>query len=158
MARYQPDMVHISCHGGFDEQENPVLLLEDEEGRRATMSAGDWLEQPSLTNIEQLKLAFISACHTANPSPQVADSLVTQLIKGGMPAVLGWDNLVSDSEATQFAKYFYQFLGQQHSLIKAVEAARWKLFNNSKPQSQDWHLAPMDNVERRKQLDQKQRY
>jgi tetratricopeptide (TPR) repeat protein len=142
VARYQPDVIHISCHGGFDAQKNPVLLLEDEEGQRAEMSAADWLGRPTLSNIEQgIKLAFISACHTANPSPQVADSLATQLIKGGMPAVLGWGNTVSDVEATQFAQYFYQFVAQRQSLSQAVGAARWQLFIHCQPKSRDWHLA-----------------
>jgi hypothetical protein len=142
VARYQSDVIHISCHGGFDAQENPVLLLEDEEGSKAEMNAANWLGQPSLVNIEQgIKLAFISACHTANPSPIVADSLATQLIKGGIPAVLGWGNSVSDVEASQFTQYFYQFLAQQQSLTLAVGAARWQLFTQSQPKSQDWHLA-----------------
>jgi tetratricopeptide (TPR) repeat protein len=139
VARYQPDVVHISCHGGFDAQKNPVLLLEDEVGGRAEMNATDWLGQPSIA--QGIKLAFISACHTANPSPQVADSLATQLIKGGIPAVLGWGNTVSDLEATLFTQYFYQFLAQQQSLIQAVGAARWQLFIQRQPKSQDWHLA-----------------
>ena len=142
VARYQPDVVHISCHGGFDAQGHPVLLLENEEGGKAEMNAAHWLGLPSLVNIEQgIKLAFISACHAANPSPQVADSLATQLIKGGLPAVLGWGNTVSDVEATQFAQYFYQFVAQQQSLTQAVGAARWQLFSQSEPKSRDWHLA-----------------
>ncbi|WP_353572911.1 CHAT domain-containing protein, partial [Candidatus Albibeggiatoa sp. nov. BB20] len=142
VARYQPDVVHLSCHGGFDANDNPVLLLEDEEGGRANMTAADWLGQPSLVNVDNgIKLGFISACHTANPSPQIADSLATQLIKGGMPAVLGWGNSVSDREASDFAQYFYKFLGQKQSLIQAVGAARWQLFSQSEQKSRDWHLA-----------------
>jgi CHAT domain-containing protein/tetratricopeptide (TPR) repeat protein len=142
VARYQPDVVHISCHGGFDDSGNPILMLEDEEGQSSPMTADVWLGQPSLVNVEKgIKLGFISACHTANPSPQLADSLATQLIRGGMPAVLGWGNSVNDSEATEFATHFYKFLAQQQSLMQAVGAARWHLFKDTEPKSQDWHLA-----------------
>ena len=75
VSRYQPDVVHISCHGGFDNKNNPVLALEDEEGYEARATATDWLLQPSLC---QIKLAFISACHTAQPSPKLTDSFATQ--------------------------------------------------------------------------------
>ncbi|MCV6636396.1 tetratricopeptide repeat protein, partial [Candidatus Albibeggiatoa sp. nov. NOAA] len=151
VARYQPDVVHVSCHGGFDSKGNPVLLLEDEEGKHQLMTADDWTSQPSLVNVEKgIKLGFVSACHTANPLPDssdddneqsITDSLAAQLIKLGMPAVLGWGNSVSDKEASDFATYFYQYLGQQQSLMQALGAARWELYRQTEPVSRDWHLA-----------------
>lgn len=33
VSRYQPDVVHLACHGGFDDVGNPILMLEDEEGQ-----------------------------------------------------------------------------------------------------------------------------
>ncbi|MCV6637254.1 CHAT domain-containing protein [Candidatus Albibeggiatoa sp. nov. NOAA] len=53
VSRYQPDVVHISCHGGFGEQGNPVLLLENEEGHQQTANFRDWHTQSSLTNVEK---------------------------------------------------------------------------------------------------------
>jgi tetratricopeptide (TPR) repeat protein len=133
---HRPDVVHVSCHGGFDNG-NPILLLEDEEGGQICISATDWLGQPSLSN----KITFISACHTADPSTQLSDSFATQLIRGGTPAVLGWGSAVHDVEATNFAQYFYQFLSQNQPLSQAFAAARWHLFTKTKPSSKDWHLA-----------------
>ncbi|OUD15529.1 CHAT domain-containing protein [Thioflexithrix psekupsensis] len=150
VARYQPDVVHVSCHGGFDKQDNPILSLENEEGYEHSISFRDWRTQASLSNVEKgIKLAFISACHTANLSPKLTHSFATQLIQIGMPAVLGWGNSVGDIEAGFFAKYFYKDLAQKQSLPHALANARYQLFIEPPEQktekrekySRDWHLA-----------------
>lgn len=142
VSRYQPDVLHISCHGGFDDENHPVLCLEDEEGAQAMTQARDWLKNHSL---RQIKLAFISACHTAQPAPTLTDSFATQLLKAGIPAVLGWGSSVYDGEAMQFAKYFYHSLSQNSLCIEAMAEARLNLFYPPRdaefPLSFHWHLA-----------------
>lgn len=135
-AHEQPDVLHLSCHGGYRAQAGaavPVLFLEDDAGAAREADAADLITH----NLNQARLLFLSACHSADP--QFSDALSTQLLSAGFPALLGWAGAVSDAEASRFAEYLYQFLGQHQSLENAVAQARFKLLQRG--DSRDWHLA-----------------
>nr|VFK59277.1 MAG: CHAT domain-containing protein [Candidatus Kentron sp. TUN]VFK67848.1 MAG: CHAT domain-containing protein [Candidatus Kentron sp. TUN] len=147
-----PDVIHLSCHGGFSPNDKrPVLYLEDETGAPALADAWDFRDEPNLT---RGKLLFLSACHTAagrpkddeSEAPLPVDSLAQDLLQSGFPAVLGWDGSVRDDEASVFAADLYRHLAHNSSLVEAVGAARHGLFHRRNRQgdfvkSDDWHLA-----------------
>jgi len=138
-AQKQPDLLHLSCHGGYMPsdvlQHTPVLFLQDHKGLPLPVSAMDLLE------LNPAQLIFLSVCYSTEP--QFSDALSIQLLRAGFPALLSWVGAVSDTEANQFAKSLYQSLNQRKTLERAVAQARLTLLQQtpSPNGSQDWHLA-----------------
>ena len=128
-------VLHLSCHGHNEwkpagqpaAKPEPVLLLEDEQGRARPTTAERLLTELSPY---QPRLLAVSACLTAaagagDATGGVAHSLATRLVQGGIPAVLGWDGSVADVAATAFAKEFYEELGKVgQTPLAAVASAR----------------------------------
>ena len=65
LERRAPDVVHVSCHGGFVKR-TPVLFLEDGTGSADPVSAADLLAESILL---ESGLLFVSACHSADTLP-----------------------------------------------------------------------------------------
>lgn len=112
------DVLHVSCHGNNDPE--PVLLLEDQEGKKLPTGTGRLAE--SLGD-HVPKLLFVSACLTSDPD-QLLNSFSTDMIRRGAPAVLGWGGSVQDREATRYAERLYGFLAKKNSLESSVARAR----------------------------------
>lgn len=141
MAQQKPvDVLQISSHGTTEP--SPLLLLETELGDRHPASAEDIASELG-ANLPE-RLAFVSACSTADPCA-VIGSLAAGLIRHGCPATLGWGGAVLDSEATDFAAALYKHLNRRASLEEAVARARGdlvqsRLDNDGARPSRDWHL------------------
>lgn len=143
VAREQPDVVQISCHGVL--QPMLGLLLEDEVGDPFFAKASALISKLA---VPQRRLLFLSACETAEAHP-VLDSLARSLVNCGAPAVLGWAAPVLDIEATLFAGSIYERLAQGEDLAHALAHARLDLSDCERlpepprpgPRSRDWHLA-----------------
>ena len=135
------DMVHISCHGGYDPQHGFVLQLEDDYYRPQPVTAHDF--QNLAPHIQCL---FLSACHSAEMTDAPAFAL--QLCKMGIANVIGWNGSVADDDATAFAAIVYNALLQQASVPYACGIARQRLLQqhlyaqkNAQPQQHaHWHL------------------
>ncbi len=140
------DVLHLTCHGSADGK----LLLEDEYGGTAPTGVPDLLAELG-SPARALGLCFLSACHTA--SPMGAHASAREMVKRGVPAVLGWSGAVSDTEATHFAAALYKHLSRGETLPRAVQCARRDLVSQPGRPSRDWHLArlllgPMAPTER----------
>ena len=142
MAQQKPvDVLHISSHGTTEP--SPLLLLETELGDQHPASAEDIASELG-ANLPK-RLAFVSACSTADPHA-IIGSLAAGLIRHGCPATLGWGGAVLDREATDFAAALYKHLNRRASLEDAVARARGDLVQSrldddgTRP-SRDWHLA-----------------
>jgi hypothetical protein len=129
----RPQVVHISCHGGSLQEKNgeaePVLFLEDQNGRRAPLRASELLAwiRSAPGEAPDVSLLVLSACSTAgavgegDPAPghragaavaearQVdeATGLAETLVRNGLFRVLGMQSTVSDRGATAFAEKLY---------------------------------------------------
>jgi len=141
LARERPvDVLHLSCHGTHSP--DPALLLEDEEGNRVEATAQDINES---MGDHKPRLLFLSACKTSEPNKFV-NTFSSNMIRYGVPAVLGWGGSVQDDEATLFAEKLYGFLARSNRMEGAVAMARLALLEPDDPkqslgQSRDWHLA-----------------
>jgi len=138
VREFEPDALHLSCHG-LDEPE-PVLALETDEGELDSVT-------PERLSAElgehRPRLLFLSACLTARVNTFLV-SYTADLIERGFEAALGWGGSVKDAEATRFAGKLYHYLAKQDSLEFAVAQARFEMMNplnrDEKP-AKDWHLA-----------------
>lgn len=137
LARENPDVVHLSCHGQCRPESG--LLLEDDVGDQSLARLKDLGKLAT----HAPRLLFLSACQTAE-TDGVVEPLARGLALRGLPAVLGWSGSVYDHEATLYAVALYRLLAEGTDLTHAVAAARIELAtSDSLPAagSRDWHLA-----------------
>jgi tetratricopeptide (TPR) repeat protein len=131
----RPRVVHLSCHGGVSGKDNPepVLYLEDQDGYRAPLTGSDlfsWV-RAAAPGAQPVELLVLSACGTANE--KAAPGLAENLVRNGLPRVLGMQGPVSDSGATSFAGAFYSALGKGADLPLALRAGRVELAVHGEP-------------------------
>jgi tetratricopeptide (TPR) repeat protein len=156
----RPQVVHLSCHGGVAGDGagggQPVLLLEDGEGRRLAVGAEDLLRWARAAPAADLELMVLAACSTplaglprAGPAtehggavpaaipaavpPGAAPGLAERLVAGGIGRVLGMQSTISDEGATAFAAGFYAELGRGADLPAALRAGRAELAAHGRP-------------------------
>ena len=146
------EAIHLSCHGDVLSAEaaarfvkqgaeaGPALLLETPEGGLAFISPGRlarvWGGTPP-------GLVFLSACRTAESPADAAASYARELARA-VPAVLGWDGSVYDSDAIAFAEPFYRELAGYETPGFAAAAARRAVLErhmNDPQTGVHWHLA-----------------
>ncbi len=146
------EAIHLSCHGDVLSAEaaarfvkqgaeaGPALLLETPEGGLAFISPGRlarvWGGTPP-------GLVFLSACRTAESPADAAASYARELARA-VPAVLGWDGSVYDSDAIAFAEPFYRELAGYETPGFAAAAARRAVLERHMKDPQTgthWHLA-----------------
>ncbi len=158
----RPQVVHISCHGSVlrekDGDAEPVLLLEDAEGRRAPLQADDLLAwiRSAPGEAPEIALLVLAACSTAGavgeggPAPghravveaaearevDEATGLAETLVRGGLLRVLGMQSTVSDRGATAFAAAFYARLSDGADLSLALRAGRVEIA--ARGQAHEW--------------------
>ena len=143
VAREQPEVVQISCHGTLEP--SPGLVLEDDAGNPHIVKAAQLLSKLASSHV---RLFFLSACETAEAHP-VLDSLARSLVRAGAPAVLGWAGPVLDTEATLFASYLHRRLLAGEELAYALAWTRHELAHSEQlpdrghagARAHHWHLA-----------------
>ncbi|KPA15238.1 ATPase domain protein, prokaryote domain protein [Candidatus Magnetomorum sp. HK-1] len=140
MYREKPvDVLHISCHGEKSVHSSETFLFfEDEKGDVHKITPKELSQILSHNNPRML---FLSSCMTSTPHESL-NSFSSEMIKLGIPAVLGWAGKVSDSDATLFSSYFYKQLSQGHSIENSTAIARNFLFSSQKVSnpSRYWHM------------------
>ncbi|MCF1185036.1 CHAT domain-containing protein, partial [Marichromatium gracile] len=135
------EVLHLSCHGTIDQQQRPLLALEDEVGGLALTPAGTLIQ--ALGGAERIPLIFLSACLSAR-RPTEHDPLTQAFIRAGVANVLGWDGSVNDQDAIRFARAFYAQLANYGSVVQAAAHARAKLIaaqDSDAHNGRHWHLA-----------------
>ena len=131
-----PDIIHISGHADVKEGQ-PVFLLEDDVGSLAVVTPEDFSR--TLLEADQYPiLAFLSGCRTGQ-SDQDGDGLSfsEQVVKAGVPVVLGWGLPVGDITASKAAAALYEKLAKGFDIAQAIAFARQQLQESG---SVYWHL------------------
>ena len=143
------EAVHLSCHGEIHPDKGPFILLETPEGSEAPVSPH---ELSTALGEEKAPLVFGSACRTAELAETRADKdntpatepFARTLVRSGVVNVLGWDGSVFDSDATNFAHFFYGGLAKYFSVPYSAALARSELLwqhMGDPNKGCHWHLA-----------------
>ncbi len=139
------EVVHVSCHGGILKDVGPILALETFEGDRAETTPEQFAE---VLGERKPRLVFLSTCRTAETGKgngaDAIEPFARELIRAGVPNVLGWDGSVYDDDAIIFAESFYKELAEHHSVPFAAATARRNLLRehrNDPDKGHHWHLA-----------------
>ncbi|EGV27914.1 hypothetical protein ThidrDRAFT_4293, partial [Thiorhodococcus drewsii AZ1] len=121
------EALHLSCHGDIHPERGPVLALEDVVGDLALADPGELVR--SLGDPARTPLVFLSACRTAEQDDGARgfEPFVRELIRAGVPNVIGWDGSVYDTDAMAFAECLYRELAGRACTPRAVAQARLAL-------------------------------
>ncbi|MDX9833384.1 MAG: tetratricopeptide repeat protein, partial [Anaerolineae bacterium] len=122
--RRGPAVLHLTCHGDVVETdkagEMAVLFLEDEDGGQDRLLGRDLV---AMAPQGVLRLALLSACHTARGQANLARALV----RGGLPAAIGMQAAFPDPLSDELARALYEYLLEGHPLGEALRQARQAL-------------------------------
>ena len=122
-------IVHLSCYG--ESEPKSLLLLEDAFGYPSRVSTEDLVNH---LPIPRPRLIFLTPWQRG-----IVDPLALNMVRAGIPAVLGWDGPLQEGSTVQFAQQVYSSLGRRRSLETAVGAARCTLLQRTPPVP-DWHV------------------
>jgi hypothetical protein len=123
------DIFHFIGHGGHDPQKQMGFIVVQEEGgsRGARLYADDlkaFLTQPGQTP----NLVILNSCSGAQADPgALFSSIATELIQGGVPAVIAMQFEISDNMGIAFSDTFYTYLADNAPIQKALAHTRAEL-------------------------------
>lgn len=129
---FRPTVVHFICHGNIDENTGGVLVLLDDKGEPQNLSAESIFqhlvyERPRATpeaerETTRPQLVVLNACYTAGAGDLLLDDmnlqqagqltvpLAVELVRMGVPVVIGMGGRVADQACRLFTRRFYQAL------------------------------------------------
>ena len=130
------DMVHISCHGNYDQRRGGfVLLLEDGSYGPQNVTPEDFQNLA-----KHIQCLFLSSCHSARAAE--TPSFALQTAELGIANVVGWDGSIGDEDATMFAAEVYHSLVKAGTVPSACAIARRQLLRQHLENGRHphWHL------------------
>jgi formylglycine-generating enzyme required for sulfatase activity/outer membrane protein assembly factor BamD (BamD/ComL family) len=115
---------HFIGHGGFDRHTGEgLIMLADRNGEAAHFGAKRLGRL--LADHRSLRLVLLNACEGARGSEHdVFSSTAAILVQRGIPAVLAMQYAITDRAAIEFARTFYEALGDGMPVDGAVAEAR----------------------------------
>jgi hypothetical protein len=150
---FRPDVVHFICHGDWDpETRRGFLELTPDEQNGEPRRFADQLYNVLTVNAQQPPLVVLSACRTGSAeagAPVPSDvlkgahdlaPLATELVRLGIPLVLGMAGRVSDNACRLFTRQFGDALVRGESLVVATAEARRATVSQGRSanESVDW--------------------
>ncbi|MGB7875219.1 MAG: CHAT domain-containing protein [Anaerolineales bacterium] len=128
--REEYDILYLVAHGAFVDQQ-PWLLLEEEDGRVATISGQD------LVNfIQDMKskprLIVLASCQSAGDGAgRALQALGPRLAEAGVPAIIAMQGNVSMDTLTEFMPVFFSELQKDGQIDRAMSVARGAVRNRN---------------------------
>jgi hypothetical protein len=136
---------HFSGHGEF--KGDMGVAYGSQEGEGAIILLGDnrgpvWFSAQKLAmNLQGsgVRLAVLTACEVGQPDADSAwAGVVTALTHAGIPAVVGMQFRIRDSNALAFSRAFYRALAAGQPIEAAVSDGRFAIFNQGEDNERDW--------------------
>jgi hypothetical protein len=157
VSRFEPSVVHFICHGAVDSARGGYLQLlsEDLIPKPTAYFAEDLLDALAPADRALPTVVVLNACYSAVPpliaaysSPamtEVTGSLAAELVRGGIPIVVGMGGRISDRACRLFTRQFYEAVLKGSSLTAAAaEGRRAGMRDGSDPTATiDWALPTM---------------
>jgi hypothetical protein len=156
---FRPDVVHFICHGGTH-PETGVGYLNLELGKNEKEAIGEAGAAQRQRTAAQLltfltgdegrlpAIVVLSACYSAGPrvgktlAGHEAAPLAEELVRGGVPVVIGMSGQIADDACRMFTRQFGASLLTGKQLVKATGDGRRAAFAEGPPplNSVDWAL------------------
>ena len=127
----QYDILYLVCHGSFNESRDPMLYLEDEEGKTKRTSGRDFAVRLKEL-LHRPKLIVLASCESAGTETGSALSAFGPILveDSGVPAVLAMQGKVSMKTIEQFMPIFFDKLQEHGYIDQALAFARGMIRTN----------------------------
>ncbi|HEX5839418.1 MAG TPA: CHAT domain-containing protein [Anaerolineales bacterium] len=125
------DILYLVCHGSFNSTNEPILLLEDEDGKSKRTSGRDFAVRMKEL-LHRPKLIVLASCESAGTETGNALSAFGPLLveDAGVPAVLAMQGKISMKTVEQFMPVFFHELQEQGYIDQALAVARGMVRGN----------------------------
>ncbi|MFN0016703.1 MAG: tetratricopeptide repeat protein [Pirellulaceae bacterium] len=135
VSQHRPHVVHLTGHGELDTNGNGRFAFESERGGTDSQPVEEMINQ--VFRGSAVRCLFLNACQTGKAA---AAGLSEQLVKAGVPLVLGWGLPVVDDTATEFAAILYSELAAGKHVPAAMAKAREAVWRQHRHRMQDHEL------------------
>jgi CHAT domain-containing protein/SIR2-like protein len=123
------DVLYLVCHG-YMVQDEPVLLLVDEDGHAAPLLGSELISQ--LRDLTRLpRLVYLASCQSAGAGVNrhsedrgVLAALGPRLAEVGVPAVVAMQGNITMTTAAEFTRAFFESLDEDGLVDRATAVAR----------------------------------
>jgi len=145
VLRTPAHIFHFAGHGEFkgemgdrygSQEGAGAVILVDDEGHARPFSA-----QKLAINLtgRSVRLAVLTACEVGQRDAANAwAGVVTALTHAGIPAVVGMQFRIRDTNALAFSRAFYRALAAGQPIDAAVADGRFAIFNRGDENERDW--------------------
>ena len=124
------DILYLVCHGYLAEGEEPILLLEDEDGRGDPVRAIELVER--IRDLQaRPRLVVLASCQSGGAGDEartedsgVLAALGPRLAEVGIPAVVAMQGNISVATVSRFMPVFFRELQRDGQIDRAMAAAR----------------------------------
>lgn len=116
LKEFPPDVLHFVGHGALRPSGGALVLESGEIGRESIIYGS---ELAVLLREAGTRLVILSSCLTSS-----AGSISQDLVREGVPAVVGMQTQIRDTSAKQFARALYASLAEGATLEESVQEAR----------------------------------
>lgn len=134
-----PDIIHFIGHSAFDSSKNTACIYFENEKHEK-----DTIDEETFGNLlyeSSVKLVLLNSCESAAAaSTNIFSGIGPNLVKAGVPAVLGMQFPISDESALLFCRIFYTQFLSTHSIDIAVSEARRFLMTKTRVSGPDWAI------------------
>jgi CHAT domain/SIR2-like domain len=124
------DVLYLVCHGYITDEDEPTLLLENEDGTTARMRGSALVDRirdlrrvPRLVVLASCQSAGVGEAEAANGN-RVMAALGPRLAEAGVPAVLAMQGDISMETVSRFMPTFFHELQRDGQIDRAMAAAR----------------------------------
>lgn len=119
-------ILHFMGHGGFDSRSGKCVLIFKGDDNKGIPIDGEALK---LALTPSVRLVFLNACETARiPEADPFAAIPTELLLGGITAVLSMQFPISDSAAIKFCETFYKCLAEGRPVDQCIGMGRKQIF------------------------------
>jgi hypothetical protein len=125
------DILYLVCHGSFGSSNEPMLFLEDEEGKNKRTSGRDFAVRLKEL-VHRPKLIVLASCESAGTETGNALSAFGPVLveDSGVPAVLAMQGKISMKTIEQFVPVFFGELRKHGYIDQALAFARGMVRGN----------------------------
>jgi hypothetical protein len=124
------DILYLVCHGYLTDDDEPTLLLENEDGTTARVRGSALVDRirdlrrvPRLVVLASCQSAGVGQAEPANGN-RVMAALGPRLAEAGVPAVLAMQGDISMETISRFMPTFFHELQRDGQIDRAIAAAR----------------------------------
>jgi CHAT domain/SIR2-like domain len=124
------DVLYLVCHGYLTDDDEPTLLLENEDGTTARMRGSALVDR--IRDLRRVpRLVVLASCQSAGVGEaehgngnRVMAALGPRLAEAGVPAVLAMQGDISMETISRFMPTFFHELQRDGQIDRAMAAAR----------------------------------